>query len=1370
MVRSLPLNDWRRRRPWLTGALIAVAGVAATMAALRFWITTDSGRAFITAQADGLDIAGYGQLRLEDVRGDPLSSMSVAKLSIEGEDGAWIEAREVQLTWSPLGLLSRSVQISEISARSVHVLDRPVREPRPPSTDEAGNWQIQMTSLTLGELVLAEGVAGPQSSSEISARFVQQRNGSLDAALRLRPIEGRGDRVDLLVVMTASRRFDVTVIADAPAGGFFSHMLNLPPESVARLEASGGGDLRNGVAEARFSIDRKDKVYLSGKIENSQLVAAAKINAPALPIPQQIAAFLGPAAEASLVAHLDDDLTEFEFDSLVAQGEIRLAGVADLNRRELVGPARLRADLASLAPFWEDGAGIRLDGELNYTSDETAYAGELRMIPHEASPLPFEAVAGTVKASLRDGIIPFSGELDVLGPFPFGDQVRAALGATLRLALSGRYEIAPAELFLDAAQLDHDTGSLNLNGSVSVSDRRLSLSGRARQAVAAYVPGFTGTAEGLVSLEGPFDTLVASVALNLRGFAGPEALVPVIAGNGQLAGTVRIAGGDVTTSGMRVRLPGAEGSVSGSLAGRGGLALDVTAEQSGDLDFSGAQVSLGSVTARLTRPAETLQIDASGEGGHVLYGEHRVDALAVNARFEQSGQTIAGPVRLAGIYEGQRANLSALFERTEGVTRLDDIAGFAAGLRVAGDAEIRDTGALAASLSATGQDFTFGGARVAQVTLTSEISQQPGEALAVRLDADLRDSVLAGDTRFERISGTVRTEDDSYAFAARIEDGSRARIADVRLSGVARFAGDVPEGTLRIGGRVFGQTIETRRDTTWRLGEVPEFNVDLAVLGGGLTARLGLTRRSPELTFALDNVDAGPVLSLFRVPVSAARIKGSGSFRPFGLTPTGQFEITTSSPVSGLDGAIDLDVSGRLDAGAVTLDGSAKYGPMLGSNFVVALPVTPSADGMAALNAGGALTGSGRFQGDLAAIRLIALAYGHDVGGQIDSNFTLRGTPEAPLFRADASLRDGLYEYGDMGLRLNQITMNAAMRDGALSVDATGASQGGGTLTATGRMGGESDDRIDLQLSRLLVYDRKGDRARLSGGAELRDTADARMFTGALRIDEAVFSLDNLPEQSVRTLDVRWKEDLSDEDAEPVLQKPIRFDFSVASDRRIFINGRGLDSEWGVQLAVTGSPAAPLLNGRATLVRGELELARRPFVFDSGVVTFDGPLDTARIAIAANRQVNGFSARVDVTGSPTAPQIELSSTPDLPADEILSRMLFGRSVMDLSALEAAELGASIARLSGQRPLIDPLSGLQAGLGLDRLRVGMDQEGQAEIGVGQYLAPDVYLEVTTAGAAGNSVEVEWQPRPQISVTSEARSTGETRVSVRWKRDY
>jgi translocation and assembly module TamB len=132
--------------------------------------------------------------------------------------------------------------------------------------------------------------------------------------------------------------------------------------------------------------------------------------------------------------------------------------------------------------------------------------------------------------------------------------------------------------------------------------------------------------------------------------------------------------------------------------------------------------------------------------------------------------------------------------------------------------------------------------------------------------------------------------------------------------------------------------------------------------------------------------------------------------------------------------------------------------------------------------------------------------------------------------------------------------------------------------------------------------------------------------------------------------------------------------------------------------------------------------------------------------------------------------VSLSSSPSLPEDEILSRMLFGRSSFDLSAIEAAELAASIARLAGQDTGIDPIGAIQAGLGVDRLRLGITSEGNAEVGVGQYLSPDVYLEVTSRGAEGSSVEVEWQPEPQISISSTTRSTGDSRVSVRWKRDY
>ena len=251
---------------------------------------------------------------------------------------------------------------------------------------------------------------------------------------------------------------------------------------------------------------------------------------------------------------------------------------------------------------------------------------------------------------------------------------------------------------------------------------------------------------------------------------------------------------------------------------------------------------------------------------------------------------------------------------------------------------------------------------------------------------------------------------------------------------------------------------------------------------------------------------------------------------------------------------------------------------------------------------------------------------------------------------------------------------------------------------------------------------------------------------------------------------MRWSDGDDPTNAPSKLRQSLRLNLDIDAARRVYVTGRGLDSEWALDLKATGTVSDVSLSGKATMVRGDLDLAGRPFVFDTGTITFDGAIDTARINIAADRSVNGFVARVEVSGKPTNPAFVLSSTPDLPQDEILSRLLFGRSSIDLSPVEAAQLASSIARLSGRNVGFDPAAELQAVLGVDRLSIGANDAGNAELGVGQYLAEDVYLQLNAAGADGSSVEVEWEPVDQVSVTSETTSTGENKLSIRWKKDY
>src|SRR3546814_19599575 len=61
--------------------------------------------------------------------------------------------------------------------------------------------------------------------------------------------------------------------------------------------------------------------------------------------------------------------------------------------------------------------------------------------------------------------------------------------------------------------------------------------------------------------------------------------------------------------------------------------------------------------------------------------------------------------------------------------------------------------------------------------------------------------------------------------------------------------------------------------------------------------------------------------------------------------------------------------------------------------------------------------------------------------------------------------------------------------------------------------------------------------------------------------------------------------------------------------------------------------------------------------------------------------------------------------PALPEDGVLSRLLFGTSVANLSATEALQLAAAAASLrSGGRSAGNPLNKLGRAIGVDRIRV------------------------------------------------------------------
>ncbi|WP_396273861.1 hypothetical protein, partial [Hyphomonas sp.] len=607
-----PFNPFSllRRRPVSAALVTLLIAVVVLLASARYWITTDAGRDFVVSQLDGRDVAAYGRLSVRNLEGDPLSSLSAGSIEIRDASGVWFSAESVDLTWSPLALLSRTVDLTQLTVSEVKVLRRPLRTDRAKTGSDP--WEVRLGQATIDRLFLAEGVAGPASASAISARFLNERNGSIDAQLDISPLEGAGDRIEAKILRDRNSAFDITIDAAAPAGGVFAHLLRLPRGASAVLAATAAGDLNDGRGEARLTVDGSDKVFLSGKLENGALDASLRMDASALPVSANLAAFLGPRAQADITAVFDKSLVSVTIDGRISAGSVNLSGKARANRLELAGPARLTARLTSLAPYWDAPRLVVLNGTIEKQGSGYRYSGDTRLEVKPAADLPFEWLTGPVTASLEDGRIPFTGDITVGRPFAGNSAAAGILGEEVRISGNGNFDIETRRLLVDAAELTHKSGSAQLLGEASFADDWVNVSGKVTQSLGALTGSFGGTAAGFVQAKGQLRDFELGLNLNLSDLTTRiNQLKPLIEGRGTLRGMLAITPEAGIIRRLDVRLPGAEGQVTGRIYGPQSPDLKFVIQQLQALAVSGNQVDLGSVTAQLKRRSGNLLLTAT---------------------------------------------------------------------------------------------------------------------------------------------------------------------------------------------------------------------------------------------------------------------------------------------------------------------------------------------------------------------------------------------------------------------------------------------------------------------------------------------------------------------------------------------------------------------------------------------------------------------------------------------------------------------------------------------------------------------------------------------------------------------------------------
>lgn len=403
----------------------------------------------------------------------------------------------------------------------------------------------------------------------------------------------------------------------------------------------------------------------------------------------------------------------------------------------------------------------------------------------------------------------------------------------------------------------------------------------------------------------------------------------------------------------------------------------------------------------------------------------------------------------------------------------------------------------------------------------------------------------------------------------------------------------------------------------------------------------------------------------------------------------------------------------------------------------------------------------------------------HVMSGYLKLDVVAKGTLDAVDWNGNIALSDGAYEHLEYGTLLNQITINGNFDQNGLRIPEITATDGG-----NGRINGSAEVTFDDDPVVSYKADLKIDNAALSRKDELQFWADVTASvagtekTADIKSDVTVrrgeVDLTLALPVSVSTLDVQNIEDIQQRDEEEKKKEVAAFvgNLAVTVDipGRLFVRGRGLDSEWGGKLDISGTTAEPIIVGQLQALRGQLDIIGKTFVIKDSKITFSGatPPDPL-LDIEGVYTTDDLTVTAGFQGPASDPELVLTSNPSLPEDEILSQVLFGKSQGSLSAIEAVQLASAVNELSGGGGGLDVVGAIRRFIGADVLQVGGGENGPS-VKVGKYLTDGVYVGTKTGTTPGSSgVEVEIELTPNISVTSETTEIN-SKAGVQFRLDY
>jgi translocation and assembly module TamB len=891
-----------------------------------------------------------------------------------------------------------------------------------------------------------------------------------------------------------------------------------------------------------------------------------------------------------------------------------------------------------------------------------------------------------------------------------------------------------------------------------------------------------------------------------------------------LAGTVNLSGrlarteAGITADDFTIANPQVQFTADGTYASDVAdfnIALDLADLALVSEEASGALLVRGS--ARSTAPDAPLVLVLDGQVPSGTLGQYRLADAKLGVAASLLDGTVTGDVTGDAMLDGHRAQLEAHLETDADTQRVSDLSFSIAGTQVSGElTRMVETRLIDGRLDVAASDISL-----AAALLLTEASGAINAAVEL---SPLEGKQGAGITA----SVSNLTVNEIAVGEADVSAGIADLFGVPVVNGTATasnvVAGGVEIDTLNARASQNGQTTSFDAQAALATGTDVDLAGSLSPVEGGY--RLALDRANlvqGALSASLAN-PAALMVTGDSVALDALRFNvGSGSISATGTAGSNLDMVVDIAdlPLSIANAvAPDLGLSGTVNGRAVVAGAASDpqvtfevrangVGATAIAPFGIA-PLSLTASGsyagevvtLATLSANGngglAVTGSGQvpLAGNGLALSLTGSAplslanqflvdRGAQVSGTANINARVGGSLSNPQFSGTVTTAGAGYVDPALNLRLTGINGRVSLSGTSANVESLTANLAtGGSLSASGTVGLTAGLPVNLTASINSARYADGSLfvATVSGGLTLTGQLTAGpLLAGNVRIEEANITVPeslggaaelidvehvHTPAEVERTLDRARIDERTGVAAGSNSQ--LRLDIALDAPNQVFIRGRGLDAEVGGSVRLTGPVNAIQPVGAFSLIRGRLSILGQRLIFETGTVTLLGDLDP-QLNFVARTEGDGITVFVTLSGRASAPDISFTSNPVLPQDEVLSRLVFNRSMGELSPIQLAQLAAAAAELAGGSggSLVDSLRGAA---GLADLDIVTDDQGNVGVQAGTYIQDNVYLGVT-AGANGQSrVTINLDVTDSLTVKGSAGQNGDTSVGVFYEQDY